>query len=182
MILYACRYWYIKLYSNPLHHIIYPGQETGVLADKHGCLLSASTCRQLRIVKNPPPKLGFPCFCNYCHCKCAMAGVSFSLPSLERFVCQQHCLDKCWKGWAFWDTMAHLWWHTYNCLNIQSHICVILVPAVLAMQWCHVYWNLVCYRPVWQQTMFQIFETRMPVANPSLSRSSEVPTQKAPPP
>ena len=60
--------------------------------------------------------------------KCAMVGVpwrgsvSACLAWGDLFV--NTCLRKCRKGWAFWDTVAHLWWHNRKCLNlITANLC-----------------------------------------------------------
>ena len=52
--------------------------------------------------------------------KCAKVGVpwrgsvSACLAWGDLFV--KTWVYKCCQGWAFWDTMEHLWWHTNNCL------------------------------------------------------------------
>ena len=51
--------------------------------------------------------------------KCAIIGVPW-LGSVSACLAWSDVFDKntisnkCWKGWAFLDTMAHLWWQTYN--------------------------------------------------------------------
>ena len=55
-----------------------------------------------------------------CHRGCAMAGVGLSMLSLFWRVCQTRCSNKCRESRAFRDTVAHLWWHTYNCLKVVT--------------------------------------------------------------
>ena len=56
-----------------------------------------------------------------CHRRCAAAGVSFSMLSLgllSSSLCSKKGLK---RRWAFWDTMAHLWWHTYDGTHMMAH-------------------------------------------------------------
>ena len=54
-------------------------------------------------------------------CRCALVGVpwqgSVSARSAWGDMSVSTCCQKCWECRAFWDGRAHLWGHTYNCLN-----------------------------------------------------------------
>ena len=49
-----------------------------------------------------------------CLRRCALAGVSFSMLSLGWYSEFHHVFKSAEKGWAFWDTRAPLWGHTWS--------------------------------------------------------------------